>query len=253
MVKFFRKIRQQLLTDNKYTKYLLYAIGEIILVVIGILIALSINNWNNQQINRSESYEFNRRLSKEIDLNLELADSKIAEIKSMISSSKGILDLFKKDPNDQDPRSLDSLIFLAISGVKTEFIIGTLSEGLNTGKVALIQSDELKSKLYGLPSNIAYVGEYDKTYSTYVGEILQPFLYENFNYRRMDNSFSEFDVGPSKFNAQESKTLLEDKRFENLIDNHFFQSNSQLRFHKNLRNEFAEVKKLIDEEFKTPK
>jgi len=46
MIKFFRKIRQKLLTENKFSKYLLYAIGEIVLVVIGILIALQINNWN---------------------------------------------------------------------------------------------------------------------------------------------------------------------------------------------------------------
>ncbi len=46
MIKFFRKIRRTLLSENKFSKYLLYAIGEIILVVIGILIALQINNWN---------------------------------------------------------------------------------------------------------------------------------------------------------------------------------------------------------------
>ena len=46
MIKFFRKIRQQLLTDNKFTKYLVYAAGEIVLVVIGILIALQLNEWN---------------------------------------------------------------------------------------------------------------------------------------------------------------------------------------------------------------
>lgn len=50
MIKFFRKIRQQLLTENKFSKYLLYAIGEIILVVIGILIALQINNWNEKRL-----------------------------------------------------------------------------------------------------------------------------------------------------------------------------------------------------------
>ena len=49
MIKFFRKIRQRLLSENKFNKYLLYAIGEIILVVIGILIALQINNWNERQ------------------------------------------------------------------------------------------------------------------------------------------------------------------------------------------------------------
>ena len=48
MIKFFRKIRQNMIKENKVSKYLLYAIGEIILVVIGILIALSINNWNEQ-------------------------------------------------------------------------------------------------------------------------------------------------------------------------------------------------------------
>ena len=49
MIKFFRKIRQNLLSEGKTGKYLKYAIGEIILVVIGILIALSINNWNDNQ------------------------------------------------------------------------------------------------------------------------------------------------------------------------------------------------------------
>ena len=49
MIKFFRKIRQKLLTENKFSKYLLYAIGEIVLVVIGILIALQINNWNENR------------------------------------------------------------------------------------------------------------------------------------------------------------------------------------------------------------
>ncbi|WP_019669901.1 DUF6090 family protein [Eudoraea adriatica] len=46
MINFFRKIRQQLLNQNKVSKYLLYAIGEVVLVVVGILIALQINNWN---------------------------------------------------------------------------------------------------------------------------------------------------------------------------------------------------------------
>jgi len=46
MIKFFRHIRQKLVKENKFSKYALYAIGEIILVVVGILIALSINNTN---------------------------------------------------------------------------------------------------------------------------------------------------------------------------------------------------------------
>lgn len=48
MMKFFRRIRHRLLNANKLGNYLLYAIGEIVLVVIGILIAIQINNWNEK-------------------------------------------------------------------------------------------------------------------------------------------------------------------------------------------------------------
>jgi hypothetical protein len=54
VIKFFRKIRQRLVTENKFSKYMLYAIGEITLVVIGILIALQINNWNENRNNHIE-------------------------------------------------------------------------------------------------------------------------------------------------------------------------------------------------------
>jgi len=61
MIKFFRKIRRNLLSEGKTGKYLKYAIGEIILVVIGILIALQINNWNENRItkNLTKSYLLN--------------------------------------------------------------------------------------------------------------------------------------------------------------------------------------------------
>jgi hypothetical protein len=55
MIKFFRKIRYNLIEQNKTGKYLKYAIGEIILVVIGILIALSINNWNEDKKNKAKT------------------------------------------------------------------------------------------------------------------------------------------------------------------------------------------------------
>ena len=58
MIKFFRKTRQRLLTENKFSKYLIYAIGEIVLVMIGILLALQVNNWNESRkaTNRLDTY-----------------------------------------------------------------------------------------------------------------------------------------------------------------------------------------------------
>jgi len=58
MIKYFRKIRQNLLSEGKTGKYLKYAIGEIVLVVIGILIALQINNWNSQRIRYPKSKKY---------------------------------------------------------------------------------------------------------------------------------------------------------------------------------------------------
>jgi hypothetical protein len=66
MIKFFRKIRQKLLTENKFSKYLIYAIGEIVLVVIGILIALSINNWNEEKKSKIKSREYCEKLVSDL-------------------------------------------------------------------------------------------------------------------------------------------------------------------------------------------
>ena len=72
MIKFFRKIRQNLLSEGKTGKYFKYAIGEIILVVIGILIALSINNWNESR--------------KELDSELQLYSNLLSDLNSEYSS-----------------------------------------------------------------------------------------------------------------------------------------------------------------------
>ena len=76
MIKFFRRIRQKLLAENRFRKYLLYAIGEIILVVIGILIALQVNNWNNERLQKDKEKEY----LVEIRQNLEKDSTNIARV-----------------------------------------------------------------------------------------------------------------------------------------------------------------------------
>ena len=71
MIKFFRKIRQNLLMENKTSKYFKYAIGEIILVVIGILIALTINNWNETRKANNNEITLLQKLQEENSINLE--------------------------------------------------------------------------------------------------------------------------------------------------------------------------------------
>ena len=70
MIKFFRHIRQKMLSENKISKYLLYAIGEIILVVIGILIALAINNSNEDDKTRVKELNYLTGIKSDLQLNL---------------------------------------------------------------------------------------------------------------------------------------------------------------------------------------
>lgn len=71
MFKFFRKIRQRLFTESRFSRYFLYALGEIILVVIGILIALQVNNWNEQRKIQRTNEVLKDKLIGELELNIE--------------------------------------------------------------------------------------------------------------------------------------------------------------------------------------
>ncbi len=91
MIKFFRKIRQNLLMENKTGKYFKYAIGEIILVVIGILIALQINNWNEYQKERESEKLILSEIQNNLKYDLNDFESNIATLQNKSVSSKAIL------------------------------------------------------------------------------------------------------------------------------------------------------------------
>lgn len=74
-MKVLRKIREKMVRQNKISKYLLYAIGEIILVVIGILIALQINNWNEERKAKLEELKLLKELRKDVAFSVEELDT----------------------------------------------------------------------------------------------------------------------------------------------------------------------------------
>ena len=96
MINFFRKTRKKLADDNKLLKYSRYAIGEILLVVIGILIALSINNWNewrkDRMIEKSILFEFEDNLER----NIALIDIAAAEINEINKRTKIMIDIIEE-------------------------------------------------------------------------------------------------------------------------------------------------------------
>ena len=69
MLKFFRKIRQKLIDEGNLKRYLIYAIGEVLLVVVGILIALQINNWNEENMRLRKSHEILDEIKRNVESN----------------------------------------------------------------------------------------------------------------------------------------------------------------------------------------
>ncbi len=104
MLKFFRTIRKKLIEQNKVRNYIFYAIGEILLVVIGILIALQVNNWNEDRKNRMYEVTMLEEVRRELIKDSEIIESWIPNLKS-VQYSFSALAVMKNDPN----HSLDSL------------------------------------------------------------------------------------------------------------------------------------------------
>jgi len=96
MIKFFRKIRQELILDEKPKKYFRYAFGEIILVVLGILIALAINNWNSDRLLRKSAYQNMRALNSNIEDDLHQLQNSISFMDSVIMYSDRLNSTFQK-------------------------------------------------------------------------------------------------------------------------------------------------------------
>ena len=84
MIKFYRKIRQNLIMENNTSKYFKYAIGEIVLVVIGILIALQINNWNEKQKLDSKTQEYYVQLLEDLNKDIVFANQIIAKFENYL-------------------------------------------------------------------------------------------------------------------------------------------------------------------------
>src|SRR6056297_2698559 len=97
MLKFFRHIRKKLIEQDNVRKYLLYAIGEILLVVIGILIALQVNNWNEERKERNQEVKILREIRNDLKSNyMEIEDIHLS-IEQKLSDTNTLLSLIEQE------------------------------------------------------------------------------------------------------------------------------------------------------------
>ena len=159
MIKFFRKIRQKLLTENKFSKYLIYAIGEIILVVIGILIALQINNNNNYKEQRKVEQEYLISLQKEFKSNLKKINVSIVENEVRINALENLLTLFDSSVLDSASNKSISLMIHPVFGSDLSYkpSLGVLSDIIGSGKLNIFLNQNLRHKLASFESSLDYL------------------------------------------------------------------------------------------------
>ena len=148
MIKFFRKIRQKLLSENKFSKYLIYAIGEIVLVVIGILIALSINNWNIKNQERKTDRINLLALQREFIENKKILNELMELNTSNIEGATKMIESFKSGVSDSLSENTIANITYQTLGREINFTpnTGVLTEIISSGDLKLIQNQELKHK-----------------------------------------------------------------------------------------------------------
>jgi len=145
MIKLFRKIRYDLMEKNKTGKYFKYAFGEIVLVVIGILIALSINNWNENRKNKLTESEYYCKLLADFELDRQNIAVLYEESEHKIEISKRLL-LELNNKNKDKSYLLNNYL----QGLRTNAFVPSkvaMTDIVSSGKLNLLTNDSLKNDL----------------------------------------------------------------------------------------------------------
>ncbi len=210
MINFFRKIRQRLLTENRFSKYMLYAIGEIALVMMGILLALQVNNWNEQRKDRAAEQKLLIDLQEDLLVNIDRLNKDILlEQRTIDQANKIIAHLDQRKPYDS---SLDAIFSEAI--YSPDIIISASSyESLRFKGIDLILSEALKRSIINL---------FDVVYSNLIAETV-----------RLENQFWPSSVLPMihKHFRQTGFRELKPTNYEALIDDTTYKNMIMHRSH----------------------
>tara|TARA_R110002049_G_C8982883_1_gene548437 strand:+ start:72 stop:857 length:786 start_codon:yes stop_codon:yes gene_type:complete len=170
MIKFFRKIRQNLLSEGKTGKYLTYAIGEIVLVMIGILLALQVNNWNEIRKDNTKEQQILRQLKDEYTANLLQLEQKINHRKRIIETATKVLQ-YIDEPNDVDTDSLNSQLNVMIGSPAFKPIENNL---INSGNILLIKNEKLNQLLTTWPTEVLDIQVIERIWFTKMWESIIP-------------------------------------------------------------------------------
>lgn len=174
MIKFFRQIRQNLLSEGKTGRYFKYAIGEIVLVVIGILIALQVNNWNEERKEDILQQKILHEIARNIDLDLVEIRHDISLMDSVNSACQRILNHLEHLPEPSYEFNYD----MATIRANPHFDPNTSGYSLLVSKgVEIVKNDSLRELISVLyESNYPYYKRYEEERTQYKIQHIYPRL-----------------------------------------------------------------------------
>lgn len=191
MIKFFNIIRKQLLNKNKTGKYLKYAIGEIVLVMIGILLALQVNTWNNNRVLQKDELKIMKSLHQEFSENLVKFDNAYSV---HLKRKNGIETIMAINPQELIADSLRVLI-LKVSGNNYTFdpYQGIYNSVINSGKIEIISNNSLKERISKIQDLISdykeeEIGSRSFTIQNLHKHMLSVTVNDNFNFGQQNYS-----------------------------------------------------------------
>jgi len=215
MIKFFRNIRQSLLMENKTSKYFKYAIGEIVLVVIGILIALQINNWNESQKALKKEKIYLVKLSQNIKDDISLLEDIIKTDSIIINDLKKLSEeiLTATSIQDINLKTNSRFRYLLFNPNKT-----TLDNIISSGQIEIIRNDSIVESLLKYYKSVTKYREgIDESLKNYSRDIENFFM--NFDHTRNDKILK--------------KKTIEDYRDHPFVLNSFFYKVGLLKYQIN--------------------
>ena len=238
MLKFFRRIRQSLLSENKFSKYLLYAIGEIILVVIGILIALQINNWNAQRQLDKEEQKMLKILTSEFQYNQNELNRNIEKATRLKNRADSLLLLFQQPKELADSNRLRYLTGSLSAYSTFDPSNGALTNLISSGALNLIKNDSLRITLSKWFGEVQDVKEDEVRLMNFGDTHLEPLRLEFSNYKR-ESAFDRniFD-------------LINNPKFENIVARMSRGANYIIENYKSLGLEIDKITTLLNSEIK---
>ncbi len=220
MIKFFRNIRRRLLRENRFTRYLLYAIGEIILVVVGILIALQNNNWNENRKADIRECKLLQNIHIEFQDNLKELDSISKEVDTLILSLENVFDHFQASTQTKPRAQLDSLLSTALYSPNwrpSEYLLNNLG---NSGSISDLKNEKLKLLLYKWSRLMNLLKDVQQSTGEKGDEIIT-YLKKNGSLRNVDIKSGNFNYRRSLLDT-DNRNLFSDPEFENHIDDKLF-------------------------------